>query len=128
MGVVAIAVSLSLLAVGCQLMRKTGWLLSSNPYEQSSGSAAQGEAVYVAHCASCHGASGFGDGDAGKGLTIPPRDLRAYIADYTTAHFAAHVAYGKTGNPDMPSFLGVLTKAEIWHVTNYVFSLGPAAR
>jgi len=110
------------------MMKKTTWLLSSNPYEGSTESAAQGEAIYAARCASCHGATGFGDGAAGKAFETPPRDLRAYIADHTTAHFAAHVAYGKTGNPTMPGFLGVLTEDQVWHVTNYVYSLGAVVR
>ncbi len=121
----ALLLALPLLGLGCQLMSKTVWLLSSNPYEGSADSAAQGEAIYAAQCAACHGATGVGDGEAGKGLAIPPTNLRAYIADYTTVHFAAHVAYGKTGNPDMPAFIPILSEDQVWHVTNYVFSLGP---
>lgn len=120
----ALLLALSLLGLGCQLMSKTVWLLSSNPYEGSPDSVALGEPLYATQCAACHGAIGIGDGEAGKGLEPPPTNLRAYTADYTTSHFAARVAYGKTGNPSMPPFIGTLSEDQIWHVTNYVYSLG----
>jgi mono/diheme cytochrome c family protein len=123
-GAALLVLSLSLFGPGCQLMRKTGWLLSSNPYEGSIDSAARGEAIYATTCASCHGPTGFGDGEAGKEFEIPPRNLRAYIVDHSTAYFAGHVAYGKTGNPTMPGFIGILSNDQVWHVTNYVYSLG----
>lgn len=119
-----LVIAVSMLGLGCQLMHKTGWMLSTNPYEGDAGSAALGEPIYAAHCASCHGPKGFGDGPMGKSFEPPPTNLRAYIVEYGTAHFAAHVAYGKTGNPAMPAFIKTLSEDEVWHVTNYVFSLG----
>ena len=51
--------------------------------------------------------------------------LRAFIAERTEGYFASQVAYGKTGNPEMPVFVETLSIHQIWHVTNFVFSLGP---
>jgi len=39
-----------------------------------------GAALYLRHCASCHGASGHGDGPAAAALTPPPNDLTRYHA------------------------------------------------
>lgn len=36
----------------------------------------EGRALYESRCATCHGASGAGDGPAGAGLVPRPRDLR----------------------------------------------------
>ena len=38
----------------------------------ASGLAADGQAVYAARCASCHGADGKGDTPVGKAMKIPP--------------------------------------------------------
>lgn len=37
---------------------------------------AQGRAVYLRYCASCHGRNGAGDGSLAKVLTAPPTNLR----------------------------------------------------
>ena len=37
----------------------------------------KGAAVYMNHCASCHGADGSGNGAAARKLDNPPRDFRA---------------------------------------------------
>jgi mono/diheme cytochrome c family protein len=38
---------------------------------------ARGKAVYLQTCASCHGANGAGDGPAGQGLAVKPRQFTA---------------------------------------------------
>ena len=40
-----------------------------------------GEALYLRHCASCHGLAGRGDGPAAMALQTPPTDLTALPAD-----------------------------------------------
>ena len=40
----------------------------------------EGRAVYFAHCAGCHGATGTGDGPLAELLTVPPADLTALAA------------------------------------------------
>lgn len=91
--------------------------------------AARGEQIYMARCASCHGASGVGDGPAGAGLAHKPADL--------TNHF--HLAPGKgddylfwrvseggvvepfrSQQSAMPPFKGVLSEQQRWDVLTYI--------
>ena len=44
------------------------------------GDPATGQALYLSHCASCHGAGGRGDGSAGAALAPPPADLTQIAA------------------------------------------------
>jgi nitrate reductase gamma subunit len=47
------------------------------PARPAAASIARGRELYASHCASCHGASGRGDGPAGRVLPVPPADLAA---------------------------------------------------
>ena len=47
---------------------------------QENGSSVTGAALYHAHCASCHGDSGRGDGMVSKALRTPPADLTTLAA------------------------------------------------
>jgi mono/diheme cytochrome c family protein len=44
-------------------------------WAEGDGSTVTGAALYHAHCASCHGESGRGDGMVGAALRTPPADL-----------------------------------------------------
>ena len=125
LGIHILMASLAAAGSGCVMMSKMSWRSASNPHLGSAESVTQGSALYATECASCHGVTGFGDGAAAKPLATPPTNLRAFIADRDEGFFASQVAYGKTGNPDMMPFVETLTTDQIWHVTNYVFSLGP---
>ena len=46
-----------------------------NPLVANSENLRAGEALFETNCASCHGASGRGDGPAATGLNPPPSDL-----------------------------------------------------
>lgn len=41
---------------------------------QNTGLAEKGKDLFKLHCASCHGAKGYGDGEKAKGLNPPPRN------------------------------------------------------
>lgn len=47
----------------------------SEPWVASEDVIKYGAKVYAQNCAMCHGAEGKGDGDAGKALNPPPRNL-----------------------------------------------------
>jgi mono/diheme cytochrome c family protein len=52
------------------------WLAAENPAYAGSKQAAQGHALYLQYCASCHGVSGEGDGPVARSLITPPANLR----------------------------------------------------
>src|SRR5512132_2669245 len=51
----------------------------SNPLPRTRETVERGAAVYAENCASCHGATGAGDGEAGRTLSPPPGNL-AWLA------------------------------------------------
>lgn len=73
-----------------------------------------GRDLYLANCASCHGASGRGDGPLAADLPRPPADLtrRPDIGEpFPEAHIMAYVhGYSRRDAPDevMPEFAGKL--------------------
>ena len=85
-------------------------------------SIASGMAVYRQHCASCHGATGAGDGTAMRA----PVDLRS--APTSRRHAGEIywlVGHGITGR-GMPRFDNRLDEARRWDVINFIRALGAA--
>jgi high-affinity iron transporter len=86
---------------------------------------AKGRALYAQTCAGCHGATGAGDGPAGKGLD--PRPARFLDRDRAGAlsPFAlfSTVTYGIAGT-GMVGFEKQLDEAARWDLAFYVGSLG----
>jgi mono/diheme cytochrome c family protein len=84
-----------------------------------------------AGCADCHGAKGYGDGYASKGMEdsfgVPIRPRNFHIpSEFKRGRTLRDVAWtvqtGNDGSP-MPSFHGTLTNSQIWDLANYVISL-----
>jgi len=99
-----------------------------NPIPATEASVAQGRQVYAPNCASCHGASGRGDGPAGVMLRPRPADFRLHMAaGHTDAELFDWIAQGVDGT-GMPAFRGNLTDEEIWNVVNYIRSFAPTSR
>jgi mono/diheme cytochrome c family protein len=91
--------------------------------------AQKGKALYQQQCASCHGASGKGDGPVARGLAHQPADL--------TNHF--HLAQGKGDDylfwriseggtvapfngmqSAMPAFKNAMSESDRWAVLTYI--------
>lgn len=84
----------------------------------------KGKATYDATCASCHGATGKGDGAAGAGSNPPPADFTdAFHARYYSD--AGRVRIIQKGSPGttMVGFEGTLDAQQILDVYAYVRSL-----
>jgi mono/diheme cytochrome c family protein len=84
----------------------------------------KGAAVYGKQCVSCHGPSGFGDGDAGRNLNPPPGNL-AWLSQMPMARWDAYIYWtvaegGTAFGTGMPAFKNVLSRDEIWAVTAYI--------
>src|SRR5213078_2361811 len=65
----------------------------------------QGEGLYAAQCASCHGASGGGDGPLAKSLSVRPPALSdlAALGRFTDQELTRLILQGRPGTP-MPGF------------------------
>jgi len=103
----------------------------------SAASLARGKEMYEAiECHKCHGTEGRADGPSRAelkddwGHPVKPANLSkpwTFRGGRERTEVATRMAVGVLGTP-MPAFLDAVEKPEdIWHVTNYVLSLGPAA-
>jgi putative copper resistance protein D len=106
----------------------TTYLRPAVPYQAAS--IATGAALYRTNCATCHGATGAGDGPGGVRFPRPPADLRA---PHTAQHTAGDLFWWLThGIPrsEMPAFGARLTEEERWDLINFLRALssGYAAR
>jgi high-affinity iron transporter len=88
-----------------------------------SASQAHGRALFLEHCALCHGERGDGHGPRTQGLATPPRDFTS--ADWRRSTSPRRVFFavreGLTGTP-MPQWKS-LSEADAWDLTAYVLSL-----
>ena len=96
-----------------------------NPLPESTENIADGEMLYQRQCMVCHGASGKGDGPAGKTLIPRPENLaftrRLPIAT-DTFFFWTLSEGGESLGTRMPAFGERLSDREIWQITHYIKS------
>ncbi len=91
-----------------------------------------GQALFMASCAGCHGAEGKGDGQQKMvttlGYPVIPRDLTAglFKGDSTSEELYQRMVAGLPGSP-MPSYTGIFTQEQIWDLIHYVQSLSSPA-
>lgn len=93
------------------------------------GDAAKGKEIYAKFCASCHGATGKGDGPAAAALNPKPRNfadkkiMNALTDDYLFKVIqGGGAAVGKS--PMMPPWGGTLKEQDIQNVIAYLRTLG----
>ncbi|HKR90001.1 MAG TPA: cytochrome c [Phenylobacterium sp.] len=101
-----------------------------NPLPRTTATIERGAAVYAANCASCHGATGLGDGPAARNLSPKPANL-AWLSQMPMSRWDPFMYWtiaeggAQFGTP-MPAFKGQLSKADIWAVTAYIQAHLPA--
>ena len=103
----------------------------------SADSIKRGQEMFEAiECNKCHGTEGRGDGPSRSELKddaahpIAPANLTrrwTFRGGARPVDVATRIANGVLGTP-MPAFLDSVEKPEdVWHLTNYILSLGPSA-
>ena len=97
-----------------------------NPVAATPASVAAGAAAYKKYCAFCHGASGKGDGPLAP-KDPPPKDLTDATWDYgsTDGEIFTTITGGLGPDSKMTALKGKMPDQDIWHIVNYLRSLGP---
>src|SRR5262245_1147890 len=94
-----------------------------SPLPYDAASIAEGEKLYHASCAICHGRNGKGDGPGGAGLPKPPADL---TAPHTGQHTAGDLFWWITRGIEaagMPPFGDTLSDDQRWDLINFLRAL-----
>jgi mono/diheme cytochrome c family protein len=91
--------------------------------EVTSDTVGEGRALYEANCASCHGTTGMGDGEAGRSLSPSPA-LLSYMLRMPMAvdeYLLWSISEGgERFDTAMPAFKDALTRDEIWKVIAFM--------
>lgn len=102
-----------------------------NPFAADAKTVSEGHTLYQENCASCHGPTGMGEGDAGRALNPSPA-LLAYMIQAPIAvdeYMLWTISEGgKQFDTDMPAFKNTLTKDEIWKIVTYMRAGFPLAQ
>lgn len=96
----------------------------TNPLPRTRETVERGAAVYSENCASCHGPTGRGDGEAGRDLSPPPGNL-AWLSRMPMVRWDAFMYWavaegGASFGTAMPAFKDTLSSDDIWAVIAYV--------
>ena len=88
----------------------------------------EGKRLYQSYCTGCHGASGKGDGPAGKTLPVKPADHTngRKMSQYSDEHLMTVISKGGASvgkSSQMPAWGAVLKEAQIQEVVAYIRTL-----
>lgn len=95
-----------------------------NPLGRTPESTGAGRRVYQRLCIRCHGPEGKGDGTAATGAQPP--DLTDAQWDFGGTDGEIFGAIHDGTSADMEGYAARLSDTDIWHVVNYLRSLGLA--
>ncbi|MDA7640447.1 c-type cytochrome [Opitutaceae bacterium] len=96
-----------------------------NPIEPSIPSIVRGKQFYARFCVKCHGANGKGDTEMREFLKTKPADLTDGTWTFGSRDGDLFKVIKEGTDNDMESFADRLVDERIWHVVNYLKSLGP---
>jgi len=97
-----------------------------NPVASSPASITAGAAAYKKYCAFCHGAEAKGNGPLAPKDTMPP-DLTdaTWTHGSTDGEIFTVISGGAGTDSKMIAFKGKMPDRDIWHIVNFLRSLGP---
>lgn len=96
-----------------------------NPVTSTQASVTAGAAAYKKYCAFCHNADATGDGPLAPKDSHPPSLVDdKWNHGSTDGEIFAVIQNGAGPDSKMKGFKGKLTDQDIWHVINYLRSLG----
>jgi mono/diheme cytochrome c family protein len=98
----------------------------TNPFEGEEEAAAEGEVLFQANCASCHGPGGAGDGPAAAGLEPAPTNLAEIQGNLADNYLYWRIADGglmQPFNSVMPAWRGILSEDQIWQLITFIRTL-----
>jgi len=100
-----------------------------NPVASTPASITEGAAAYQKYCAFCHGADAKGNGPLAPRDSNPP-DLTdaTWNLGSTDGEIYAVIANGAGPDSKMVGFKGKMPDQNLWHIINYLRSLGPKSR
>lgn len=96
-----------------------------NPIPYSEDSVRRGKQFYTRFCVTCHGRSGKGDTEMREFLSTHPSDLTNGKWKYGGRDGDIFMVIKQGTEYDMEAFADRLSDERIWHVVNYLRSLGP---
>lgn len=97
-----------------------------NPVASTPASITAGAAAYKKYCAFCHGTTGKGDGPLAP-KDAPPANLTDAKWDKgaTDGDIFNVIQNGGGANSKMIAFKGKMPDQDMWHIVNFLRSLGP---
>src|SRR5688500_1866547 len=98
----------------------------TNPVKSTPASVTAGAAAYKKYCAFCHGVDAKGNGPLAPKDSNPPS-----LVDATWTHGSSDgeifhmISAGAGPNTKMVGFKGKMPDQDMWHIVNYLRSIGP---
>ena len=93
----------------------------TNPLDETPDTIAEGEALYDAYCALCHGDEGNGDGDLARYYRRMPPLTARHVLNYPDGFVYSII---REGGRNMPRFGDALSVDERWALVHYLGTLG----
>jgi len=91
-----------------------------NPFS-GDASISKGEAIYKTRCVVCHGATGKGDGPAGKSLTP---QAASHAAEYVQNQTDGEIFWKMSeGRGPMVGWKLIISEEDRWNLVNYIRTL-----
>jgi mono/diheme cytochrome c family protein len=97
-----------------------------NPVASTTASITAGAAAYKKYCAFCHGADAKGNGPLAPKDSNPPNltdDM--WVHGSTDDEIFSVIVNGAGAGSKMVGFKGKMPEQDVWHIVNYLRSLGP---